>query len=152
MSKQNDRYQEALSLRKSGKTFREIGERLSVTPARAAQIVKKAEYNIEIAGEWTSGLPIRAINAMKNQGIHSRDEAVKAITQYPEQLLEAQNFGPKSFKELVEHLGVTLPEKEISCESDTITQKVKSGKKLTDEQKDLIIELLNQHFDKAGKP
>ena len=69
----------AVGLRRSGMTFRKIGERIGVGPQRASQIVARGERMLE---RWEQGddaveLNCRTSNCISNAGVGFSREAVK---------------------------------------------------------------------------
>ncbi len=55
------RQQEALKLRESGLTFREVGERLGVSKERASQLVKRNPYGTKSMRHWLKATREKAI-------------------------------------------------------------------------------------------
>lgn len=120
-----ERAQEALRLRREGKTFAEVGLSLAqpVGAARARQLVVHAEQ-IEQGqgfgqGEWYEGLSVRAANALRSAGFDSKGEVFEAIKSgdltnkggmgATYRGAKVHGLGCKSFAEVCEWVGVDIP-------------------------------------------
>jgi len=148
MKSTSGRHKKALKMRMDGKTYKEIGIALSVSVCRAREIVKKEERRITKPRDWTTGLSTRTINALKNSGITSEDEAIKFLLSG--NALEAQNFGKVSYAEAMEHFKIDIPTVEKSAEQKDIFLKVAESRKLNDGQRELILSLLRNHYGSPG--
>ena len=120
-----ERRAKLLELRKSGMTYREIGERMGFSAQCARQLVYLAQRDIrdqekyerwlrETEGERAqkllldktiSPLSTRARNILRRYGVDSA-EALGSID--PEKLRNTRNCGQKTFDEIMHFLGVEL--------------------------------------------
>lgn len=118
-----DRELQAYELRKSGKTFKEVGAALSppVGPARARALVGRAEIALARkergSVDWREGLTTRSANALRAAGFSSKDEVISAISSGEIEVRsgicflrgkEIYGFGPKSMAEICDWAGVKL--------------------------------------------
>jgi hypothetical protein len=99
----------AVGLRRSGLTFRKIGERIGVGPNRASQIVARGERMLE---RWEQGddaveLDCRASNCISNAGVGFSREAVKeAIEGGVLNVHKVRMYGRKTHKICCEYAGI----------------------------------------------
>jgi len=108
-----DRRSLAYSLREQGLTFKEIGKRMGIGPARARQIYGYAERLLTRKPHWTDGLSTRAANIFNNLNLESRDAALAA---YQDGRLCVGPRGPHWYgwtchKEVAKWLGLPEPMK-----------------------------------------
>lgn len=101
----------AVGLRRSGMTFRKIGERIGVGNKRASQIVARGERKLKL---WEDGvdsveLDCRAANCISNAGVGFSREAVKEAIEsgvlHPS-VCRLRNYGWKTHKICCEYAGI----------------------------------------------
>lgn len=108
-----DRRAQALTLRRSGKTYDAIGRALGVSLERAQQIVRKAE-RLTNSPRWFDGLLVRAQTFLHNHGLAELPEieAAVAVAQLTRrELMAAPNVGKGTCDALIawlERHGLTL--------------------------------------------
>jgi hypothetical protein len=101
-SKSAARYRNALEMRRTGKTFREIGDALGVTGGRASQMCERAE-RMEQADKAGYGLSVRAINTLAcalNLSTHDLTPELVARELTIKKLTEVPNAGVKTINEI----------------------------------------------------
>ncbi|MGH8587373.1 MAG: hypothetical protein ACREWE_14725 [Gammaproteobacteria bacterium] len=74
-----ERQERAARLRQQGLTFREIGQAMGVTAARASQMVAVAQRREEQKDHWTAGLSTHIRNALLAKRFRSRAEVEAAL-------------------------------------------------------------------------
>ena len=87
--------QRAFALRQTGATYAAIGRELGVCPARAQQIVRKAE-RLALHPHWSDDLPTRANHVLYAHGLLDRPEleAARALAQFSaRELMQRANLG-----------------------------------------------------------
>jgi hypothetical protein len=80
----NENHLKALNMRQEGKTYKEIGKALKVSPERASQMVSKATLSVartETQDSWTYGLNKKLANSIISAGFKSKPEIVEALNQ-----------------------------------------------------------------------
>ena len=102
----------AVTLRRGGMTYREIGEKIGVGPQRASQIVAKGERMLRWRKEGVDEveLGVRARNCLANAGIGSSRksvrEAIDSGVLHPSKSI--RNYGWKTHKICCEYAGIPL--------------------------------------------
>jgi len=102
----------AVTLRRGGMTYREIGEKIGVGPQRASQIVAIGERRLRLreAGVDAVELGVRAGNCLNNAGIGSgrKDvrEAIDSGVLHPSKSI--RNYGWKTHEICCEYAGIPL--------------------------------------------
>ncbi|MEE9369368.1 MAG: hypothetical protein V3V05_10985 [Pontiella sp.] len=105
---------EALKLRRTGITYREVGEKMGVGMDRARKLCKEAEY---LESRPARALSTRAANILVNWNLypHGSEPDPKAVREFIEMkgndIFKYRNLGPSTVKELCEFSGAQLPPK-----------------------------------------
>jgi len=115
----NERFYNAIKLRKKGKTFNEIGKELGVSYARASEIYYKA-IKLEMAGDlppkWTYGLKTKVAKSLLVFGFKSKKEVVDALESGAIRLIPGSSrstiagIGKHSLMEISLWAGIETPE------------------------------------------
>lgn len=91
-------------LREEGLSYVEIGRRIGVSPGRARDIRKDAEYILRQGPHWTDGLPQRTASLLVNHiGFRSREEVMEVYQNG--RLTKYRNLGRKAYSEIRKWLG-----------------------------------------------
>jgi hypothetical protein len=99
----------AVTLRRGGMTYREIGEKIGVSPGSAMQIVGRGEAMLWRRGEGIDEveLSVRAVNCLNNAGIGSSRksvrEAIDSGVLHPSKSI--RNYGWETHKICCEYAG-----------------------------------------------
>ena len=109
----------AVELRRSGMTYKQVGEALGVGPCRARQIVVNSEWKLRLVEEGKDKkriavleLGVRACNVLCNARIAADRASVREaiedgrLNPRPNGL---RNFGWKTYTELCEYAGIENP-------------------------------------------
>lgn len=110
----------AVELRRSGMTYKQVGEALGVGPCRAKQIVVNSEWKLRLIEEGKDKkrialleLGVRACNVLRNARIAadraSVREAIEDGRLNPKPDKGPRNYGWKTHVELCEYAGIENP-------------------------------------------
>jgi len=69
-------------MRRAGKTFKEIGQSIGVSPSRASQVYYRAlslDNMTKQPHKWTYGLETKTANALISAGFESKDEVIASL-------------------------------------------------------------------------
>ena len=110
----------AVELRRSGMTYKQVGEALGVGPCRARQIVVNSEWKLRLVEEGKDKkriavleLGVRACNVLCNTRIAadraSVREAIEDGRLNPKPSKGPRNYGWKTYTELCKYAGIENP-------------------------------------------
>jgi len=134
----------AVGLRRSGMTFRKIGERIGVGGGRASQIVAAGERKLK---RWEQGddaveLDCRSANCISNAGVgfsrESVKEAIESGVLHPS-ICSLRNYGWKTHKICCEYAGIPYHREEerlkrLRAEVARLEEKIEGIEKAHHEQ------------------
>lgn len=98
----------AVTLRRGGMTYREVGEKIGVGGKRASQIVARGERILGLIerGVEEVELNCRAANCLSYHGINSSRKSVKEAIESGVLNLQLRNYGRKTHKICCEYAGI----------------------------------------------
>jgi hypothetical protein len=104
----SEKHIEAFRLRQSGATYKEIGKHFGVGPQRAKELVVERQCYLEFMDGpdgWKAGLSARAVHALSNADIRSKDQLMLVLSKGFSKLLKTRNVGRKTMFEICEWAG-----------------------------------------------
>jgi predicted transcriptional regulator len=111
-----DRALAAAAQHKAGKTYREIGNLIGLSPAVVARICRSTEYKDGIAdSDWRLALPSAVFNSLKGSGIACREDAIAAVMAGK----KIPNLGKKGLELLRSALGLE-PQPEANASASPV--------------------------------
>ena len=138
----------AVELRRSGMTYKQVGEALGVGPCRARQIVVNSEWKLRLVEEGKDKkriavleLGVRACNVLCNARIAADRASVREaiedgrLNPRPNGL---RNFGWKTYTELCEYAGIENPNlQRKKMRIDTLRNEIRNIEKEIEHYKEI---------------
>ena len=140
VKQRNEREDLVHCLRKKGLIFREIGEKIGVSPEQARQMFDARKRILEKHPSWMRDLGPRITSTLNRHNIKTKEEAKNWLLSA--EYLNVRNFGDKSATTLAIYLG--LPQRKV--EDKEIQKYAKLEKKIRTKQ--AMIDTLKLEIEK----
>ena len=139
----------AVELRRSGMTYKQVGEALGVGPCRASQIVASGEWWIKVIEEGMDKdrialmeLGCRAYNALNRAGIATNKASVREAIEdgrlNPKSSKGPRNYGWKTHVQLCEYAGIENPNlQRKKMRIDTLRNEIRNIEKEIEHYKEI---------------
>lgn len=101
-----ERFETARRLRKEGKSLRQIGAELGVSPERVRQMLYQATRPTFREPNWTDGLCVRVASALQAHGFKDVEEVQRACER--REITFVKSLGKKGMAEVYAWLGMTV--------------------------------------------
>ena len=140
----------AVELRRSGMTYKQVGEALGVGPCRARQIVVTSEWKLKLVDEGKDKkriavleLGVRACNVLCNTRIAadraSVREAIEDGRLNPKPSKGPRNYGWKTHVQLCEYAGIENPNlQRKKMRIDTLRNEIRNIEKEIEHYKEIV--------------